>query len=280
VRQGTVTVNWPGGSQSIAVMEGCDITQTKNLPAEGQSFLIEAQACNLSTSSASVDVPWISLANPQGAPHDPLFGIEVVVAVNTGPERIGHVITPIGQITIIQSAGNCVTAIAPTSQAFDESGGVGSISVTTAVPGCSWDATSRGILLLTPFTLHGTGSGVVQFTLGANSGPFPNAGSYLFGGSLTFQITQSKCPLTVSPLSFHVPAAAADYVVAVRVTGAVSCFWIAASNASNFIVIGDAGKTIRGSGDVRLSVTQNQTGLVRTGSAAVAEQTVVVTQDP
>jgi hypothetical protein len=201
------------------------------------------------------------------------------VAANTGPARVGHVTTPIGQITITQSAGNCVTAISPTSQAFDESGGTGSVSVTTAVPGCSWDATSHGSSLLTPLTLHGTGSGVVQFAIAANSGLFPNAGSYLFGGSLTFQITESKCPLTVSPLNFHVPAAAADYVVAVRVAGAVSCFWAAGSNA-NFIVIANAGTSNRGSGDVRLSVTQNQTGLVRTGSASVADQTVVVTQDP
>ena len=155
----------------------------------------------------------------------------VVVEVNTGPERIGHVTMPNGQITIIQSAGNCVTAIAPTSQAFDANGGAGTISV-TAVPGCAWDATSHnlgGSSLVTPFTAHGIGSGVVPFTIGANKDLQATAPFFIIGGSLKFQITQKGCPLTVSPTSFHVPAAAADYFVSVT-TGAVSCDWSASSN--------------------------------------------------
>jgi len=288
-RQGTVTVSWPGGIQSIDVTQSCDVTQTLNVPAEGQQFTVAAPAsgCRLPVSSVLADVPWIAVRPPPAITHPPPVlppdSFDGIVGVNTGPERIGHLTTPIGQITVVQRAGNCVTAIAPTSQAFDENGGAGSFSV-TAVPGCAWDATSHSAGVpfpaqVTPATAHGTGSGAVPFTVAANSDTSPRAGSYLVGGSLMFQITQSACPVTVSPLSFHVPAAAADYFVAVRITGAVSCFWAAGSTAFNFIVIGNPG-IMRGSGDVRLSVRQNQTGTTRTGSATVADQTVVVTQDP
>lgn len=289
-RQGTVTVSWARGSQSIAVTQSCDVTQTLNLPAEGQQFTVSAPAvgCSLPVSSVSVDVPWIAVSGFTGDPtHPPPPGVPNsvagVAAVNTGPQRIGHLTTPLGQVTVIQSAGNCVTAIAPTSQAFDENGGAGSFSV-TAVPGCAWDATAHtaeGLtpLDITPTTAHGTGSGVVQFTIAANSDTFARERYYLVGGSLKFPITQSKCPLTVSPLSLHVPAAAAEYLVAVRVTGAVSCFWAAGSTAFNFITIANPG-IMRGSGDARLNITQNQTGKTRSGTAGVADQTVVVTQDP
>jgi hypothetical protein len=290
-RQGTVTVSWAGGSQSIAVTQTCDITGTMNLPAEGQQFTVSAPAgaCNLNVSSTSVDVPWISVWYPPPVtkpPTSPIVpSVVVTVGVNTGPERVGHLTTPSGQVTIIQIAGNCVTAIAPTSQAFDENGGAGSFSV-TAVPGCAWDATMHSldppnqpsVPQVAPLTAHGVGSGVVQFTIGPNIDTAALASKYVVGGTLTFQITQSKCPVTVSPLSFHVPAAAADYLVAVR-TGAVSCYWAAGSAFNSFIVIG-APVIRRGSQDVQLSVTQNQTGLVRTDSATVGDQTVVVTQDP
>jgi hypothetical protein len=207
---------------------------------------------------------------------------KVSVGVNTGPERIGHVTTVLGQLTIVQRAGNCVTAIAPTSQAFDESGGAGSISV-KAAPGCAWDATSHNPGFpdqVAPLITHGIGSGVVPFTVAANKSLLTSAPFFIVGGSLKFQITQSACPLTVSPLSFHVPAAAADYVVSVRVTGSVSCNWSASSNNSSIISFGPLTVIGSGSDDVRFSVRQNQTGQVRTASAIVAGQTVVVTQDP
>ena len=66
-RQGTVTVLWPGGGQSIAVTQSCDITQTVNPSAEGYSFLLSTPAPNCSLSPASVDVSWISFAVPQSA---------------------------------------------------------------------------------------------------------------------------------------------------------------------------------------------------------------------
>jgi hypothetical protein len=275
-RRGTVTVSWVGGSQSIIVTQSCDVTQTMNLSPEGQDFFVDVPGCGLLGTPVSVDVPWIAAGTtPNG------FVFKVSVGVNTGPERIGHVTTVLGQLTIVQRAGNCVTAIAPASQAFDERGGSGTITV-SAVPGCEWDATAKNFSdssLLTPLTAHGIGSGVVPFTIAANKSLHAYEPFFVVGGSLKSQITQSGCPLTVSPLSFHVPAAAADYFVSVRVTGPVSCDWVDSSNDNSIIFIGNP-EIRSGSADVRLSVRQNTTGRVRSASANVADQTVVVTQDP
>jgi hypothetical protein len=272
-RRGTVTVSWAGGSQSIDVTQGCNVGQAANLSPERQDYLVGAPGCNFFGAPVSINVPWISLVKTS---FDDL--LKVSVDVNSGPERIGVVTTAIGQLTIVQRAGNCVTAIAPTSQAFDENGGAGSISV-TAVPGCAWDATAYNFSvagpslgsssLLTPLTAHGIGSGVLPFTIAANKGLSAYAPFFVVGGSLKFQITQSGCPLTVSPLSFHVPAAAADYFVSVRVTGPVSCNWVDFSNDDSIIFIGNP-ESRNGPADVRLSVRQNQTGQVRTASANVA----------
>src|ERR1043166_9376024 len=120
-RRGTVTVSWAGGSRSIDVAQGCVVTQTVNLSPEKQNYLVSASAgCSFLTSPVSIDVPWISYVN---SAFDNL--ITLPVDVNNGPERTGHVTTAIGQLTIVQRAGNCVTAIAPASQAFDERGGPG-----------------------------------------------------------------------------------------------------------------------------------------------------------
>jgi len=275
-QRGSVTVSWPGGSQSITVTQSCSVTQTVNLSPEGQTFFVDVPACSFLGAPVSVDVPWISARTLLGEL------LSVSVDVNGGAERHGFVTTALGVLTIVQRAGNCVTAIAPTSQAFDESGGAGSISV-TAVPGCAWDATSHNPGFpdqVAPLTAHGIGSGIVPFTIAANKSLLASAPFFIVGGSLKFQITQRACPLTVSPLSFHVPAAAADYSVSVRVTGAVSCDWGASSNDNSVISFGPFPVSRSGSGDIPLSVRQNQTGQVRTASANVAGQTVVVTQDP
>ena len=77
------------------------------------------------------------------------------------------------------------------------------------------------------------------------------------------------------------PANAANYVVSVKVTGAVICDWGVSSSDTSIIDFGPFHNVSRsGSGDAQFSVTQNQTGKTRSATATVANQTVVVTQDP
>ena len=87
-----VTVSWAGGSQSIAVTQSCNVTQTVNLSPEEQEFLVYEPGCSLPWfAPVSVDVPWIS----QRSRLSENFS-NCAVALNTGPERIGLVTTPLG----------------------------------------------------------------------------------------------------------------------------------------------------------------------------------------
>src|SRR5580765_840480 len=187
-RHGTVTVRWTGGMQSVDVDQivCTGIPAVTNVSPEPQT-ISASSPCSLFP--VSFDVPWLSLRQINGAGTQ----FQVDVAVNTGPARVGHVTTGIGPLTVMQAAGNCVTAISPSSQSFSENGGSGAFTV-TAVPGCAWQATTAVPSAFTRIDgAAGSGSGVVTFTLGANRAPFARTLFFVVGGSMQFQITQSAC---------------------------------------------------------------------------------------
>jgi hypothetical protein len=273
-RHGTVTVSWSGGNQPIDVDQaGCNVAQTVTLSPERQNYFMSAgPTCSFVGSPVLPDVPWISVSTRDGLLYT------ASVDVNTGPERIGHVTTAIGQVTIVQRAGNCVTAIAPTSQAFDENGGTGSFSV-TAAPGCAWDTFPHNFGFsseLFSITEHGIGSGVVTFNVGVNPYAIDWSPYIIVGGTLQFQISQSACVAIPSPASFHVTSAGG--VFQITGTSRDSCQWSVASNNS-FIKLLDG--VIHGTGIVKFDVAPNQSGQTRSATLTVGRsQTVVVTQDP
>ena len=274
-RHGTVTLSFNSGTQSVGVDQivCTGIPSVTNVSPEPQT-ISASSPCSLFP--VSFDVPWLSLRQINGAATQ----VQVDVAVNTGPARIGHATTGIGPLTVMQAAGNCVTGLTPPSQSFTENGGSGAFTV-TAVPGCAWQATTAAANAFSRIEgAAGSGSGVVMFTLRSNSIPYEQHPSFVVGGSMQFQITQSACPVIVSPTDLHVPAAGGHFSIAVT---SQSCAWFAEiptfRGSPNFIaIVGPASGT--GSGTVTLSVAPNQTGQVLKASLSVAFQNVVVTQDP
>jgi len=284
VRHGMVSVSWTGGNTSITVDQaaGCDLTRTVNLSSERQAYdLNVGVSCAAAASAArlpgAVDVPWIQFYES----HDSLTHLVYTVDRNTGPERVGHITTGVGQVTIIQAAGgasNCVTAIAPTSQAFDEDGGTGTITV-TAPPGCYWEAVAHSTNTIALTVLSGgtgIGNGLVTFRMGDNTSLVGRSGYLLIGGTQLFQITQSACLATVSPLNVHVPAGGGNFFVTVSASRTF-CSWGDYSN-DQFITRPFESRT--GPGTVEFSVAPNHSGQARSGSLFVVDQTVVVTQEP
>jgi hypothetical protein len=273
-RHGTVNVIWNAGGASIGVDQVCGsntVTQTLTLTPELQTHLLSASGCTFLTGHPiQFDVPWLTFVSTHGGGYQLEFG----AYQNTGPERTGHVITDIGTITVVQLGGDCVTAIAPTSQVFDENGGSGTFSVTTAF-NCAWEATPRNDETYTLGAYDGVGSGVVTFNMPRNQGGV-KAPYFLVGGTFRFQITQSACPVTVSPLSLHVPTAGGTFLVVVADRG--FCLWTISSNYA-FITAAYGDRT-SDSGTVRVVVAPNQTGQSRSGSVQIRENTVVVTQEP
>jgi autotransporter-associated beta strand protein len=276
-RHGTVTVNWTGGTASVDVDQiVCTGPPTvTNVSPERQTYSASSP-CSLLP--VSFDVPWLTLEQRNGAGTQ----FQLSVDVNTGPARVGHITTGIGPLTIAQAAGNCVTAITPSSQSFSENGGSGTFTV-TATPGCAWQATTAVPDRFTRISgAEGSGNGVVTFALASNSLPQVRGASFVVGGSMKFLITQSACPVTVSPTDLHAPAAGGNFSITVT---SQSCDWLAQiltfrGNGTFFSIVGPASGT--GSGTVTLNVAPNPSGQVRIdgGSLTVANQSVRVTQDP
>jgi hypothetical protein len=86
----------------------------------------------------------------------------------------------------------CSFSLTPPSISFGASGGNGSLTVTTA-SGCDWQAISNSAWLTITAGSSGTGNGTVNFNVGANPGPYPQAGSVIVGGQ-TFTVNQAPIP--------------------------------------------------------------------------------------
>ena len=89
---------------------------------------------------------------------------------------------------IIESVG-CSYAISPISESFDANGGSGSVSVVTS-PNCDWTAVSNDSWITITSGSSGTGNGVVEYSVAANSDSQPRTGTMLIA-TQTFTVTQS-----------------------------------------------------------------------------------------
>jgi glucose/arabinose dehydrogenase len=113
-------------------------------------------------------------------------------------------------------------SIAPTTAAFDEAGGPGSVDVTSP-GGCpAWTAVSNDPWITITAGDNGTGNGTVDYTVGANPGIPPRSGTLTIAGR-TFNVEQAGGPA---------PLISIDDVVVAEGPGAVASFVVSLSLAS------------------------------------------------
>ncbi|HEX8288818.1 MAG TPA: BACON domain-containing carbohydrate-binding protein [Pyrinomonadaceae bacterium] len=166
----------------------------------------------------------------------------------------------------------CSFAIDPAAINFAATGGTGTVAVTTST-GCSWTAASSLPWISVTSGSSGSGSGMVSYSVAANTGS-ARAGSIIIGGQ-TFTINQqpSNCSYTLSSVSANSPAAGLNGTVNVTTTS--GCNWNVVSAVSWITVTGQANRT--GSGSVQFTVTPNP-GPARSGTITIAGQTFTVDQ--
>ena len=121
----------------------------------------------------------------------------------------------------------------------------------------------------------GSGNGTVSYTVAGNSGTASRTGTITAAGQ-TITVTQAgqTCSYTVSSTS--VSSSAAGGAQSATVTAAAGCSWTAVSNAAWISVT--AGSTGSGNGTVSYAVDANTATASRTGTIAVAGETITVTQ--
>ena len=100
---------------------------------------------------------------------------------SVAPASSGTTPTPPGQ--------TCTFSLSSSSQSFDALGGTGNVSVNTS-SNCTWTATSSDPFLIVVSGAAGTGNGVVEFRVTANSTTQARTASLLIGGQ-KFIVTQT-----------------------------------------------------------------------------------------
>ncbi|MBL0158070.1 MAG: hypothetical protein IPP47_13350 [Bryobacterales bacterium] len=168
----------------------------------------------------------------------------------------------------------CDYSISPSTQAVAAAGATGSVSVTTT-SGCTWTAVSAVPWITVTSGATGTGSSAVAYSVSANTGPARTGTLTIAGQTLT--VTQAAgtttCSYSINPVTQAVPAAGG--ALTMQVTAGTGCTWTAVS-AVPWITV-TSGATGTGPGAVAYSVAAN-TGPARTGTLAIAGQTLTVSQ--
>jgi Viral BACON domain/Putative binding domain, N-terminal len=200
--------------------------------------------------------------------------VTFTTAANTGSARVGT-ITIGGQPFTVNQAGSCASTINPASQSVAAAGGAATSVAVTSPAGCAWTATTAATWISITSGASGTGNGSVAFTAAANVGPLRTGTIAIAGQNHT--VTQaSGCVFAINPTSQSFGKNAATSGPIAVTTGA-TCSWTATANDSWITVT--MGATGTGNGTVRFSITQNTTGVDRTGTLTIAGRTFTVDQN-
>ncbi|MGH9848676.1 MAG: BACON domain-containing protein, partial [Blastocatellia bacterium] len=262
-------VDFAGGNYRLAPS-----SPYKNAGTDGRDIGVDFDALNAAFVASAPPAPpasmpqWITIT--AGASGSGPGTVSYSIAPNTGLARTGTIVIAGRTFTVMQE-GVCAYTISPSSQIFAAGAGSGSVSVTSGA-GCDWTATSNAAWITITSGSSGSGSGAVQFSVAANTGG-QRTGTMTIAGQ-TFTVTQNGgCVFTTSPTSQSVVAAGGTGSVSITTTA--GCAWIATSNAAWITIT--AGASGSGNGTTQFSVATN-TGLQRTGTITIADQTFTVTQ--
>ena len=165
----------------------------------------------------------------------------------------------------------CRVTLAP-PPALDAVGGAGSLAVTTQ-PECVWDAatTADWISALSPGS--GQGSATVSFRVAANDGASPRDGAIVVNGEQAHVSQRAPCRYDVSPSNYGTGASGGSTTLSIATSS--ECAWTASRDVT--WITFTSSTTGSGNGSVGFAIAPSRDD-VRSGSIAVANQRVVVTQ--
>lgn len=203
----------------------------------------------------------------------------VVIGVAAGQADISATYQNItGTTHVVIAAAPCVFAVFPTALSIASTGGTATLTVSTG-PTCRWTATSSDTFVTITSGAAGSGSGVVSISVAADAGAARSA--TLTIGDVRVPVTQAGGQSAPNCGAALLPAGA-DYSAemkegSVTVTIAPGCQWTA-STTSTFITLNTFAASGTGNGSFTYRVFGNLTGVPRSGSIKVGQQTFNITQ--
>jgi hypothetical protein len=269
----SATITAAGLRFGVTQAAACSYTaapRAQTVPTSGGVVTITVTTASDCPWTATSSDPWIGIAGPASfvGPGTVAFNVAAI----SGPARTGTVIVAGQPVTISQGAA-CSFGIAPDQ--YTAANTAGSVAVTiTAPPGCAWPSSASQTPWITLAAPGGaSGTGVVQVTIGENTGAARVGTATIAGRTLTVSQAGPPCSFRVDPLEIRLNEDGRFRGIDVKT--AQTCGWTAASNAPWIIVL--RGATGTGDGEVWLWIDQNR-GAERSGTVIVAGQTVTVTQ--
>lgn len=140
--------------------------------------------------AATSNVPWVTITSGSGSGNGQVD--YTLSANNTGEARFGQIDVSGQKVDINQVGGAaglaCQYSPSRTQSTFDRSGGSSSILISTA-PGCEWNVSTTQSWIRITGGLAGSGTGIVGYTVAANTTGQPRTGQVLVSG-IAISITQ------------------------------------------------------------------------------------------
>jgi hypothetical protein len=197
--------------------------------------------------------------------------VQVNAQANSGAPRSATV-TIAGQTLTVSQESGCTFTVSPETIAAPAAGGPGHVAVMGA-PSCAWTASSAAAWITIASAPAGNGTGGVDLTIAANSGP-PRTGTLIVAGRTVTVSQDSGCTITLVPPSTTVAAGGGPGTVAVSAAG--GCTWTATSNAPWVAVT--AGSPGSGDGTVTFNVEANTTAAPRSGTITIGAAAFTINQ--
>jgi hypothetical protein len=201
--------------------------------------------------------------------------VTYTVAANSSTSVRTGILTIAGlTLTVTEAGVICSYTLSSTRQAFDASGGSGSVKVAAAT-GCTWSAASNAAWMTITSGAVGNGSGTVSYAVAGNPTTSSRTATLTIAG-LTYTVIQAGVSCSFSLSATGGAFGASGGAGSVAVTAPTVCAWTATSNAAWITITSGASGT--GNGTVGCTVAANPSASPRTGNLTIAGLTYTVAQ--
>jgi len=186
-----------------------------------------------------------------------------------------HVVVATGVAPVPVPVPVCAFSVSPTSLSVPSAARIMTVNVLVDQgTNCNWTATSNASFVTILSGASGTGNGVTAISVAANTGAARSAVLTIAGRQVTVSQDAGTCVTLVNPGGVNFPPEFGEE--AITVSALPGCQWIATSNVP-FITF-PFGASGTGDGSVIYRLPGNLTGASRSGSIAVKQFTVNITQ--
>ena len=291
------------GSGSVSFTVAANSTPTSrsaSISVEGQVLTITQDGVNCSYSLSPGYIPFtsdessgtVTVTSPEGcdwsasSSHSWIFfvagnegsgsgSISFTVAANPSTEsRSGSITVEDQVVTIDQSGIDCSYSLSSNSTSIDGAGGSDEIYV-SAPEGCPWTASSNAEWIVVAQGDRGTGNGSFLCVVGANPTIESRSGTLEIEGQ-SIMVTQAGAECTYAASATSTLFEGNGGSGSLTITTLDGCNWSAATGVE-WITLG-ANTASSGSGTVEFEVSPNPSGETRTGTVAIEDTLVTLTQ--